>query len=605
MDKKSRELVMAKLYLKNKDYKMAEKSFNEYLSMNPEDVAALKLLAQVHEHNKHFDKAFEMYERCYLAEPDRTGVLLDICRILLMNEIWLEHVDYRKWLNLAIKAFPNNPIVVNFKSFLSTLPPEERSSPPREVQNKLVSRNRADDPLAKILEKLSLMETRLEKIENKISNLNTQTINSNQPVTVPSAFTESTVTSSWGPTTSIFGIKTTTSSFDTKTTASTFDTKTTASSSDTKTTASSYDPKTTTSIFGSKITSSIFDAGIVNPPEPTSQSSNTFGIFPPKSSPPKSTFTPSTNQNAPSLFGIPTNLSAEGSKNATPPSLFQFGQVSNLSASNTSMSSPFSQSNNLFADSMKKLNIPTVGTWATKSPNSSFSLSQATKPQETENNDDAENEADNGVVPNEELAIENTCDMTPIEIKTGEEDEDLVFEHRCKLFRLRDKEYKERGLGSIKVLKHKTTGKGRLIMRREAIGLVCLNCWDCRSIERVRDNQVRWIGLDASDGEPELTVFLVKFKTSDLTDTFMSHLTKVFSEVQGDTSISSPQTKSSENKSNPVSGASDKPEIELVDPELDPQLVDKARKLQLPDLFYHKLKNQDSCAGCKGCENDD
>lgn len=117
MDKKSRDLVMAKLFFKNKDYKMAEKSFIEYLNMNPEDETALKLLAQVYEQNKRYDKAFEMYERCYLTAPERTGTLLDICRILLMNEIWLENVDYRKWLNLAIKAFPSNPIVVNYKAF--------------------------------------------------------------------------------------------------------------------------------------------------------------------------------------------------------------------------------------------------------------------------------------------------------------------------------------------------------------------------------------------------------------------------------------------------------------------------------------------------------
>lgn len=120
--------------------------------------------------------------------------------------------------------------------------------------------------------------------------------------------------------------------------------------------------------------------------------------------------------------------------------------------------------------------------------------------------------------------------MRPIEIKTGEEDENIVFKHRCKLFRFRDKEYKERGLGDIKVLQHKDTGKGRLIMRRDMINLVCLNCWSCKNIERVRDTQVRFAGLDASDGEPELTVFLAKFKTPELTDDFMKHLKDLFAE---------------------------------------------------------------------------
>lgn len=537
---------MAKLYLKNKDYKMAEKSFNEYLSMNPEDVAALKLLAQVHEHNKHFDKAFEMYERCYLAEPDRTGVLLDICRILLMNEVWLDHVDYRKWLNLAIKAFPNNPIVVNFKSFLSTLPPEEANSPPREVKAKVSSRGQLEDPLAKILEKLSLMETRLEKIETKISNLtthNSATPQQPQLVIPPPATLQ------------------------------------------------------TTPVLPAPM------PVVASLPEPIPQKENSPKPSPPKSSPPKATIAPVNNQATPNMFSFSTNLFSESTKNITFPSQFQFGQAASFSSpNNASISSTFSQGN-LFANSMKKLNIPTEGTWEIKPFGTNFSFSQ-TKPQDNEN-EDTENDADNGVVPNEELAIENTCDMTPIEIKTGEEDEDNLFEHRCKLFRLRDKEYKERGLGSIKVLIHKTTGKGRLIMRREAVGLVCLNCWDCRSIERVKDTQVRWMGLDASDGDPELSIFLVRFKTQELTDTFMSHLTRLFSDAQGNSSVSSPQAKSSESKNKTLGASSDKPEIELVDPTLDPQLVDKARKFQLPDLFYHKLKNQDPCAGCQGCENDD
>lgn len=48
-----------------------------------------------------------------------------------------------------------------------------------------------------------------------------------------------------------------------------------------------------------------------------------------------------------------------------------------------------------------------------------------------------------------------------IDIKTGEEDEEVLYCHRAKLFRFADKEWKERGLGDIKILKHKDTGKLR------------------------------------------------------------------------------------------------------------------------------------------------
>lgn len=114
--------------------------------------------------------------------------------------------------------------------------------------------------------------------------------------------------------------------------------------------------------------------------------------------------------------------------------------------------------------------------------------------------------------------------MKPIEMKSGEEDEDVLFMERCKLFRFRDKEYKERGVGDIKFLKHRTTGKGRLIMRREQINLVCLNCWSLTKVERVRETQLRFAGIDASDGEPEMSVFIVKFKNAEIMDRFESHL---------------------------------------------------------------------------------
>lgn len=48
-----------------------------------------------------------------------------------------------------------------------------------------------------------------------------------------------------------------------------------------------------------------------------------------------------------------------------------------------------------------------------------------------------------------------------IDVKTGEEDETALYSHRAKLFRFTDNEWKERGLGDIKILKHNETGKLR------------------------------------------------------------------------------------------------------------------------------------------------
>ena len=53
--------------------------------------------------------------------------------------------------------------------------------------------------------------------------------------------------------------------------------------------------------------------------------------------------------------------------------------------------------------------------------------------------------------------------FTFINPTSGEEDEEVLIEDRCKLYRFIEgfsgKEWKERGLGQIKILKHKVSGK--------------------------------------------------------------------------------------------------------------------------------------------------
>lgn len=48
-----------------------------------------------------------------------------------------------------------------------------------------------------------------------------------------------------------------------------------------------------------------------------------------------------------------------------------------------------------------------------------------------------------------------------VDVKTGEEDENVLYSHRAKLFRFRSSEWRERGLGDVKILQHKQTGQLR------------------------------------------------------------------------------------------------------------------------------------------------
>ncbi|ODO08923.1 ran-binding protein 1 [Cryptococcus wingfieldii CBS 7118] len=64
-----------------------------------------------------------------------------------------------------------------------------------------------------------------------------------------------------------------------------------------------------------------------------------------------------------------------------------------------------------------------------------------------------------------------------VEAKTHEEDEESTFKMRAKLFRFHKDttEWKERGTGDVRLLKHKTTNKVRLVMRRDKTLKVCAN----------------------------------------------------------------------------------------------------------------------------------
>jgi Ran-binding protein 1 len=83
-----------------------------------------------------------------------------------------------------------------------------------------------------------------------------------------------------------------------------------------------------------------------------------------------------------------------------------------------------------------------------------------------------------------------------IDTKTHEEAEEQAFKMRAKLFKFdRDsREWKERGTGDVRLLKHKENGKTRLVMRRDKTLKVCANHYgktrDPRLVDEVSANHV-------------------------------------------------------------------------------------------------------------------
>ncbi len=62
------------------------------------------------------------------------------------------------------------------------------------------------------------------------------------------------------------------------------------------------------------------------------------------------------------------------------------------------------------------------------------------------------------VVQGEDVHFEPIVQLEEVEVRTGEEDEEVVYSQRAKLYRFTDGQWKERGVGDMKILKHKQTG---------------------------------------------------------------------------------------------------------------------------------------------------
>ena len=109
-----------------------------------------------------------------------------------------------------------------------------------------------------------------------------------------------------------------------------------------------------------------------------------------------------------------------------------------------------------------------------------------------------------------------------IEVQTGEEDEELMFSSRAKLYRY-DKEvsaWKERGIGTIKILYNSEKGRSRILMRREAVHKICANHFitDDMKLTDKKGTANVWIWNTFADFSEEVSKpeqLAVKFKSQD------------------------------------------------------------------------------------------
>lgn len=96
-----------------------------------------------------------------------------------------------------------------------------------------------------------------------------------------------------------------------------------------------------------------------------------------------------------------------------------------------------------------------------------------------DSHEDHDTSTENAEESNHDPQFEPIVSLPEQEIKTLEEDEEELFKMRAKLFRFASEndlpEWKERGTGDVKLLKHKEKGTIRLLMRRDKTLKICAN----------------------------------------------------------------------------------------------------------------------------------
>ncbi|CAH9065156.1 unnamed protein product [Cuscuta epithymum] len=127
--------------------------------------------------------------------------------------------------------------------------------------------------------------------------------------------------------------------------------------------------------------------------------------------------------------------------------------------------------------------------------------------------------------------------LQEVVVITGEENEDVLLDLKAKLYRF-DKEgsqWKERGVGTVKLLKHRDSGKVRLVMRQAKTLKICANhlVLPTISIQEHAGNEKScvWHAADFADGELKEETFCIRFPSIENCKTFKDKIEEV-AEVQ-------------------------------------------------------------------------
>lgn len=158
---------------------------------------------------------------------------------------------------------------------------------------------------------------------------------------------------------------------------------------------------------------------------------------------------------------------------------------------------------------------------------------EAEKEEETPKADEAPKKEETVKEEESTATFEPVVKLEEVEVKSGEEDEEVVCAFRSKLFIFGEtlldvgtgkKSWRERGIGEAKILRHKEHSRIRFLMRQEKTMKVIANhAIDPRiSLEPNAGSDRSWVWscFDFAEGELKETVFALRFPDTEIANDF-------------------------------------------------------------------------------------
>ncbi|XP_063310490.1 ran-specific GTPase-activating protein [Pelobates fuscus] len=162
-----------------------------------------------------------------------------------------------------------------------------------------------------------------------------------------------------------------------------------------------------------------------------------------------------------------------------------------------------------------------------------------------ETQEEHEPSTDNTEDANHDPHFEPIVSLPEQEIRTLEEDEEEMFKMRAKLFRFASEneppEWKERGTGDVKLLKHREKGTIRLLMRRDKTLKICANHYVTPSMELKPNagSDRAWVWntyADYADEAPKPELLAIRFLNAENAQKFKAKFEECKNEIKGNES---------------------------------------------------------------------